>query len=197
MNDISSDATFTESHSDCHNKEQDVQNVVTVHTQSLNILGWQTALALALHHIPEGIAIFSAARIDFYSGFLIAFGLGLHYLPEAMTVVLPLYLASSAASRDKASFGAAWRPVLITVFITGFACPLGGLMAWLFYLSGVNDLTAGLIMTGTAGLLTWITVDGLLITAAKIDNRNRIVSKAVFIGIIVMAFTDSLLELIK
>ncbi|HHZ18450.1 MAG TPA: ZIP family metal transporter [Acholeplasmataceae bacterium] len=47
------------------------------------------ALAMALHNIPEGMAIGSAALTDFRSGVVVAFVIAIHDIPEGMAVAAP------------------------------------------------------------------------------------------------------------
>jgi ZIP family zinc transporter len=154
---------------------------------SLRILGWQTALALTLHHIPEGVAIYAASRIDIHRGILIAIGMGLHYTPEAVSVVIPLYLSSQSAMLS----------ILCTVVVAGMSCPLGGALSYFLYLKQIDDLAAGLILSFTAGLLAYVTVHGLLFSACTLDAKNRVFSKAFFFGVILMALCNSIFEMLK
>merc|ERR1712194_474706 len=57
-------------------------------------MGLSTALAIALHNFPEGLATFVAALDDPKVGAVLAVALGIHNIPEGLCVALPVYYAT-------------------------------------------------------------------------------------------------------
>ena len=57
-------------------------------------MGLSTALAIALHNFPEGLATFVAALDDPSVGAVFAIAIGLHNIPEGLCVALPIYYAT-------------------------------------------------------------------------------------------------------
>ena len=91
-------------------------------TNSLKRVGLLTALAIAIHNLPEGLATFMAATENATLGISIALAVALHNIPEGMAVALPVYQATG--SRQRAfwySFGA------------GLTEPLGAVCGFLFF----------------------------------------------------------------
>lgn len=63
-------------------------------------MGTFTALAIAIHNFPEGIATFTAALQDPGLGIAIAIAIAIHNIPEGIAVAVPIYF--STGDRKKA-----------------------------------------------------------------------------------------------
>lgn len=83
-------------------------------------IGFQTAIAISLHKIPEGFITFMANHRDASLGFSIFLALGIHNVIEGFTIAFPLYLAWQ--SRTKA--------ILTAVVLGGLSQPLGAIAAY-------------------------------------------------------------------
>ena len=77
-------------------------------------MGTFTALAIAIHNFPEGLATFTAAIRDPSIGIPIAVAIAIHNVPEGIAVSVPIYYATG--SRKKAFYYS---------FISGLAEPVG------------------------------------------------------------------------
>merc|ERR1711971_644602 len=82
--------------------------------KSLIKMGLSTALAIALHNFPEGLATFVAALDDPSVGAVLAIAIGIHNIPEGLCVALPVYYATG--NRLKGFF---WG------FLSGMTEPIG------------------------------------------------------------------------
>ena len=71
-------------------------------SQRLVRMGLFTALAIAIHNFPEGLATFLAAVLDPGLGVAIAVAIAIHNIPEGMSVSVPIYFATG--NRKKAFF---------------------------------------------------------------------------------------------
>ncbi|RKP20887.1 Zinc/iron permease, partial [Rozella allomycis CSF55] len=140
-------------------------------------LGWKTAIALALHNIPEGMAAFVSSLADIKLGFLVTLAIVFHNIPEGLSVALPVYYAT----------GSRWKAFLYSGILAGMAEPLGGLIAFYFLGNHMPPLFEGIIYAITAGMMVFVSIQGLLPTARKLDKEDKYVSKAVLIGMIVMS----------
>ncbi|EPZ34474.1 Zinc/iron permease domain-containing protein [Rozella allomycis CSF55] len=132
-------------------------------------LGWKTAIALALHNIPEGMAAFVSSLADIKLGFLVTLAIVFHNIPEGLSVALPVYYAT----------GSRWKAFLYSGVLAGMAEPLGGLIAFYFLGNHMPPLFEG--------MMVFVSIQGLLPTARKLDKEDKYVSKAVLIGMIVMS----------
>lgn len=82
-------------------------------------MGLFTAIALAIHNFPEGLAAFMAALSDPMLGISIAVAIAIHNIPEGIAVAVPVFYATG--SRKKA---------FILSFLSGLAEPLGALVGF-------------------------------------------------------------------
>lgn len=61
--------------------------------------GLITALGIALHNFPEGVAVFMAAHKSARIGASLALAIALHNIPEGVAVALPVYFATGSRWR--------------------------------------------------------------------------------------------------
>jgi len=111
--------------------------------QRLKRTGLLVATGIALHDIPEGMAIAVSQEAAPGLGFLIAFGITLHNLPEGMATTAPLKMAQIRW----------WKILLLNIGIAFFT-PLGALLG-LLALEGVQDSLA-FFLAFAAGAMTFL-----------------------------------------
>lgn len=128
----------------------------------LKRMGLFTALALAIHNFPEGIATFAAAVDNPTLGVSIAIAIAIHNIPEGIAVSVPIYYATG--SKRKA-FGYS--------FASGLAEPLGALLGFTLLRPFFNDLTFGLLFASVAGIMVFISIDELLPAAREYGKHHH------------------------
>jgi ZIP family zinc transporter len=130
------------------------------HTKDPQLLkmGTFTALAIAIHNFPEGIATFTSALHDPALGIAIAVAIAIHNIPEGIAVSVPVYFATG----DK-------KKVFKLSFLSGLSEPLGAIAAYLFFRTYLNDVMFGMIFAAVAGIMIFISLDELLPAAKKYD----------------------------
>jgi ZIP family zinc transporter len=124
-------------------------------------MGVFTALAIAIHNFPEGLATFLSALEDPNVGIAIAFAIALHNIPEGISVSVPIFYATG--KRKKA---------FVYSVLSGVAEPLGAAIAY-FFLRLIVCQESGLIppqvmgglLGGVAGIMVYISLDELLPTS--------------------------------
>ncbi len=128
------------------------------HNAKLLRMGLFTALAIAIHNFPEGLATFLAALEDPTLGIPIAIAIALHNIPEGISVSVPIFYATG----DR-------RKAFIYSFLSGLAEPVGAIIAYFgihFFLgtgSGViPPQIMGILFGGVAGIMVYISLDELL-----------------------------------
>lgn len=147
------------------------------HRFALKRMGLMTALAIAIHNLPEGMATFVAALTDPLNGVAIAIAIALHNIPEGVCVAMPVYYAT----------GSRWKGFL-WAFLSGLSEPVGGLLAYfVLYGSRMSDLAYGILFNIVAGMMTYISIKELIPTALKYDPHDRVVSTSVIGGMVIMA----------
>ena len=111
--------------------------------QRLKRTGLLVATGIALHDIPEGMAIAVSQEAASGLGLLIAFGITLHNLPEGMATTAPLKMAQIRW----------WKILLLNIGIAFFT-PLGALLG-LLALEGVKNSLA-FFLSFAAGAMTFL-----------------------------------------
>lgn len=142
-------------------KVEDMGSKKAVNDPNLLKMGTLTALAIGIHNFPEGIATFTAALKDPGLGLAIAIAIAIHNIPEGIAVSVPVYYATG--SRKKA---------FKLSFLSGLAEPVGALVAFLILMPFLNDIMFGVIFASVAGIMVFISLDGLLPAAKKYDEAH-------------------------
>lgn len=153
-----------------------VEEADTVQKKSgLVRMGMLTAVAIAIHNFPEGLATFTAAVYDPRLGIPIAIAIAIHNIPEGIAVSIPIYYGTG--DKKKAFFYS---------FLSGISEPLGAMVG--FFLLGrfFNELTFGITFAMVAGIMVFISLDQLLPAAEKYGEHHLSVYGLVA-GMIVMA----------
>jgi len=140
-------------------------------------MGLFSALALAIHNFPEGLATFMGALADPTLGISIAVAIAIHNIPEGLAVSAPIYYATK--SRKKA---------FILSFLSGVSEPVGALIGYFLLRSVFNDATFGAIFAGVAGIMVYISLDELLPTAEEY-GEHHIAIIGLVAGMVVMAIS--------
>jgi len=164
----------------CEVKEECINEEIKEETDTppkskLMRMGVFTALAIAVHNFPEGLATFVSALQDPSIAIPIVAAIAIHNIPEGIAVSVPIYQATG--SRKKAFFYS---------FISGLAEPVGALIGWLILMPVMNDVVFGVIFAGVAGIMVFISVDELL-PAAREYGEQHISIYGLIAGMMVMA----------
>jgi Predicted divalent heavy-metal cations transporter len=134
-----------------------------------------TAITIAIHNFPEGIATFMSALNSIEVAIPITAAIAIHNIPEGIAVAVPIY--HSTGSKKKAF----WLS-----FASGLAEPLGALIAYLFLLPFWNPALDALILSVVAGIMIYISLDELLPSAEKYGKHHLSIIGLV-VGMAVMA----------
>lgn len=136
-----------------------------------------TAITIAIHNFPEGIATFMSAINSLELAIPITVAIAIHNIPEGIAVAVPIYHATG--SRKKAF----WLS-----FASGLAEPLGALIAFFFLLPYWSPALDALILSAIAGIMIFISLDELLPTAEKYGKHHLSII-GVVVGMLVMGFS--------
>ena len=131
------------------------------HHKKLLRMGLFTALAIAIHNFPEGLATFLAALQDPNLGLAIAVAVALHNIPEGISVSVPIFYATG--NRKKA---------FTYSLLSGLSEPVGAGVAYFglrFFVGGesgaIPSQVMGVLFAGVAGIMVYISLDELLPTS--------------------------------
>ncbi len=128
---------------------------------SLHRMGIFSALAIAIHNFPEGLATFVGGLQDPALGMSIAVAIAIHNIPEGIAVSVPLYYATG--SRKKA---------FTLSFLSGLAEPVGAIVGYFLLMQFMNEFVFGLLFAVVAGIMVFISLDELLPTAEKYGEHH-------------------------
>jgi len=145
-------------------------------------MGMMTALAIAIHNFPEGIATFTAAVDNMTLGVAIAVAIAIHNIPEGIAVSVPIFYATGDRKR-------AFRLSLLS----GLAEPVGALLAWAVLMPFMSPGLMGCVLAGVAGIMVFISIDELL-PAAREYGEAHISIYGVVTGMALMAASLILLS---
>lgn len=107
------------------------------------------AIGIALHNLPEGIAVASGFSYAPEIGLIITIAIALHNIPEGIAIALPIRM--SGASR--------WRTFRVAL-LSGLIEPAGAVIAVVF-LTALPELMP-FTLSFAAGVMVFITMDELI-----------------------------------
>lgn len=124
-------------------------------------MGLMSALAIAIHNFPEGLATFTSALKEPSLGVAIAVAIAIHNIPEGLSVAVPIYFATG--NRKKAF----WYSLL-----SGLAEPAGAMIGYLLFARFFGDVTFGVLFALVAGIMVFVSLDELLPTAREYGKAH-------------------------
>lgn len=158
-------------------KIEDIGEPPPTEESKLMRMGLFTALAIAIHNFPEGIATFTSYLTDPFLGISIAIAIGLHNIPEGIAVSVPIY---HATKNRKKSF---WLGLS-----SGLAEPVGAIIGFLILRELLTDSMFGFLFAAVAGIMVFISLDELLPTAKEYEfGHNAIYGMVAGMGLMALS----------
>lgn len=150
---------------DHHHKEGNLANLYHI--------GLVSSIALILHNIIEGMAIYATVISSINLGFLLCIGVGLHNIPMGMVITSTFYKVNNNIKKT-----------LLISFLISISTFIGGII--MYFLKGnlVNEFILGILISVTLGMIIYIALFELL--PKMICSKNK---KMVFLGFIVGVLT--------
>ena len=144
---------------------------ITDNKKSMLRSGMIMLFAIALHNIPEGLAMGAAGNHDAALGLTLALMIGLHNIPEGMAISAPLI--SGGLSKTK---------TLILVMITGATTVIGAVAGVL--IGGISDIALALSFAVAGGAMLYV-VFGEILPQSIVTNKDKVPAIFALVGIIV------------
>lgn len=138
-------------------------------------MGSVTALVIAIHNFPEGLATFISALQEPKIAVPIVVAIAIHNIPEGIAVSVPIYQATGSK-----------RKAFTWSFASGLAEPLGAVVGYLVLLPVMNDVVYGTVFAGVAGIMVFISLDELL-PAAREYGEHHLEIYGLIAGMAIMA----------
>lgn len=123
--------------------------------------GMFTALAIAIHNFPEGLATFVSALQEPSLAIPIVVAIAIHNIPEGIAVSVPIYYATG--NKKKA---------FLYFFASGLSEPVGALVGYLILMPFMNDVVYGILFAVVAGIMVFISIDELLPSAREYGEHH-------------------------
>lgn len=121
-------------------------------------MGYLIALGIAIHNLPEGLAIGASSGISEKTGLIMAVLIGLHNIVEGLAVSIPLCLGNIKKSKT----------VFITT-LTGLSTLLGAAIG--LYLINISSKLISVSMSFAAGAMLYIAILELVPNSFKEDKN--------------------------
>ncbi|MDU1855333.1 MAG: zinc transporter ZupT, partial [Clostridium baratii] len=155
----------------------DIENNKFIEDKKLLRTGMFTALVIAIHNFPEGLATFVSALGDASIAIPITIAIAIHNIPEGISVSVPIYYATG----DK-------KKAFLYSFFSGMSEPIGAVIGYVLLRNILNDITLGVLLAGVAGIMVFISIDELLPTARKYGEHHLSIY-GLIAGMLVMAIS--------
>ncbi|MEM0467440.1 MAG: zinc transporter ZupT [Candidatus Thermoplasmatota archaeon] len=136
-----------------------------------------TALAIAIHNFPEGLATFGTALSNIQLGVVIAVAIALHNIPEGISISIPVYYATH--NKKKA---------LTYSFLSGIAELVGAIVGYIILLPFLSTTVLFALLAFVAGIMIYISIDELL-PIAHYYGYGHTVILGVILGMFIMALS--------
>ncbi|HPE63419.1 MAG TPA: zinc transporter ZupT [Methanothrix sp.] len=136
--------------------------------------GIMMTLGIAIHNLPEGLAVALTSLADLRLGIPIAIAIAIHNIPEGVACSVPLYCATG----DR-------RKSCLYSFLAGMAEPLGAIIAILVLLPFLNDFVLAASIAFVSGIMVFICFDELIPIANSYGDEH-LTNIGLIAGIFVM-----------
>jgi len=160
------DLKIHHTHEELYHESEMIQNPAKMLRSGMLML-----VAIALHNVPEGIAIGAGGSLNFQLGVLLTFMITAHNIPEGMAIAAPLL----AGGINK------WKAVLFTS-LAGATTLLGGFIGLL--IGNISNLAIALSLSSAGGAMLYI-VFGEIMPQSVIMTKGRTASIVTLFGIII------------
>ena len=146
--------------------------------RSLQRMGLMTAVAIAIHNFPEGLATFLATLSSTKLGASLSVAIAVHNIPEGLCVAMPIYYATG--SQKKAFL---WS------MLSGLTEPIGGLLGFAVLQPVFTPLVFGIIFSMVGGMMVFIVCHELLPAAHRYMGNGAKATMWLMIGMLIMAIS--------
>lgn len=132
-------------------------------------IGIMTSVALVIHNLLEGMAIYTSLSSSLKFGGMLGLGVALHNIPLGMSITSLFY--KNGKDNKKA---------ILVSLIVSLSTFVGGLITYVFAGAILADFYRGVILAITLGMLIYIVLFELL--PHMVENKNK---KSIILGMII------------
>lgn len=134
---------FIPDHEIEHDTKKDIE-------ENLLHIGMVSSIALLLHNMIEGMAIYSSVISSLQLGLLVCIGVGLHNIPMGMVITSTIYSSNQSMKKT-----------LLISFVLSISTFFGGILIYLFR-DSITVLAQGVLLAITLGMILYIVLFELL-----------------------------------
>ena len=153
---------------DLYIPEHDNSNIKHIETMG--------SIAIVLHNIIEGMALYGALLSSWKLGILICIGVGLHNIPLGLTISAMTYKTNKSK-----------KQTYITMGLISLSTLFGGLLMFLFS-SFISEFALGILLALTLGMILYITVFELLPHIKESKDKNCYIG--ILMGVLVIIISS-------
>ncbi len=129
--------------------------------KNLEHIGLISSIALFLHNVVEGMAIYLLAYNDPKAAFMASLAVGLHNIPLGMIITSAFYQQNG--NRKK---------TFLIISLIALSTFFGGLLVWLFPFENYIELVEVISLTITIGMLLFILIRELIPKMCKTPDKK-------------------------
>lgn len=119
--------------------------------ENLEHIGLVSSIALIIHNIIEGMALYGTALSSFNLGLMVCIGIGLHNIPMGLVIASTFYSSNRSISKTL------W--ITLGISLSTF---VGGVLMFILKNSIINDFILGVLICVTLGMIIYIALFELL-----------------------------------
>ena len=145
---------------------------------SLLKTGMIISIGLALHNLPEGLAIGSGFEASLVLGYSLAIAIALHDIPEGISMAVPMKQGGMPASK-----------ILLYVFLSGVTTGIGAFVGAV--IGGISENIIAMCLAFAAGAMLYI-VSGELVPESHSVYKGKMNAIGNILGFILGLYTTIL-----
>ncbi|WP_035805915.1 zinc transporter ZupT [Lunatimonas lonarensis] len=138
------------------------ENLSPKKTKKLYKAGLVTAVALAIHNLPEGLITFLTSMQDLQLGLGITIAIAIHNIPEGLAVAMPIYHATQ--NKSKAFF---------ISLLSGLSEPAGALIAYFLFFRNLNPELLASVNVLVASIMVYVASFELIPSAYEMGYKTH------------------------
>lgn len=140
-------------------------------------IGMVASIALVIHNIVEGMAIYLLVSSDLKAGLMACVGVGLHNIPLGMVIASAFY----KSNKDK-------QHTILIILGISLSTFIGGLLISVLPFTDIMEVVESISLTVTLGMLLYILILELLPKVINNKDKKETIS-GIILGVILLLIT--------
>lgn len=137
-------------------------------------IGIITSLALVLHNIIEGMAVYSSLISNTNLGLALTLGIGFHNIPFGIVIASSFHQSNQNI----------WKTIVIIILLS-LSTFVGGLIMFFLNITTINPIILGILLSITLGMLVYIVYEELF-PRIKDNKKKKINYIGIAVGVLIL-----------